>query len=118
MKIKLYARSSSRDEPYSVDFINEQGRIFIYCDCPAGEPAHGQGLCKHKLKLSCGDSSMLFDKNQINELNQVCEWIKDSELIRAIDELNNTENEVEQIKKRIKKIKGKIAHSMKEGINV
>ena len=117
MKISILSKSSRREDPYLVDFIRNNNRLFITCNCPAGEFSHGQKLCKHKLRLSLNDSSILYDINQLEQLHQVNGWIKKTELQELINDLIETEKEVDKLKRKAKKIKSHIERSMREGID-
>ena len=112
--IVLFAKSSSRDEPYSVKFtLSEDGSLSVWCDCRAGE--FGQ-LCKHKRALAPNDPSMLYDKSQIEELAQVNEWVQTTDYAEMIGEIIATEKEIERSKKILKNAKAKLARHMRDGI--
>ncbi len=117
MKISILSKSSSREDPYLVDFIKKNNRLFITCNCPAGEFSHGQKLCKHKIRLSLNDTAMLYDIDQIEQLHQVNGWVKKTELQELINDLNEAEKEVEKFKRKVKKIKSHIERSMREGMD-
>jgi uncharacterized Zn finger protein len=73
-KITLFAKASSRDEPYEVKFTFKNSILSVWCNCPAG--SRGQ-LCKHKLAFINNESAMLYDKNaQLDDLKQVNKWIE------------------------------------------
>lgn len=67
--------------------------------------------------MSLNDSSILYDINQIEQLHQVNGWIKKTELQELINDLIETEKEVEKLKREIKKIKSHIERFMREGID-
>ena len=113
MKITILAKSSSGGEPYSVYFTLKEGRLSIFCKCPAG--IHGQ-LCKHKRKLLSNDASILFDPNQVDQLSQAVEWVEKSEYPQLLDELQESEKESEIAKKKVKAMKAKLARVMREGL--
>jgi uncharacterized Zn finger protein len=60
MKLLLLSKSSA-GEPYRVDVDADQSGIRMFCHCPAGSLNQ---VCKHKLALVKGDSTMLADPEQ------------------------------------------------------
>ncbi len=56
--IALYAKASSRDEPYTVEVVPEGDKVSVFCNCPAGNLTR---FCKHKLAVVAGDTSILDD---------------------------------------------------------
>jgi uncharacterized Zn finger protein len=113
MKITLFAKSSSRDEPYSVEFYNKKGLLSVFCDCPAG--IHGQ-LCKHKRALASNNKLMLFDNSQLEDFNKVNEWVMATDYPKLIEEVVETEKEIEALKKKLKSAKAMLARVMRDGL--
>ncbi|UCE04969.1 MAG: hypothetical protein JSW07_15280 [bacterium] len=112
--IVLFAKSSSRDEPYSLTFtLSEDGSLSVWCDCRAGE--FGQ-LCKHKQALVSNDPSMLYDKSQVEELGRVNEWVQATAYPEMIREIIQTEKEIKKAKRILKNAKTKLARHMRDGI--
>jgi uncharacterized Zn finger protein len=112
-EIVLFAKASSRDKPYIVTFTFNNSTLSIWCDCPAGEWGK---LCKHKLSLATNNETMLYEENQVELLQKAYEWVKNSELPEAIEEIKLLENELENVKKKLKKAKTKLAGFMKDGV--
>ncbi len=112
-KIELLAKSSSGDGSYLVTFTRNKSGLSINCTCPAGQ--FGQ-LCKHKLRLSDGIRSMLFDQGQIDELEQVQAWIAGSGYPELFERLNDLESEQVRLKKEIKDTKAMLGRVMVEGL--
>ena len=112
-EIVLLAKASSRDDPYVVTFTFSDSTLSIWCDCPAGE--RGQ-LCKHKLSLATNKKTMLFDENQVELLQKAYEWVENSGLPETIEEIKLVEKELENVKKKLKGTKAKIARLMKDGV--
>jgi len=78
MNITILAKSSSQPgTPYSVNFIIDDGKLHVYCSCPAG--IYGQ-LCKHKTAFIEGDNNMLYDISQQGLLADIFSTIKASSL--------------------------------------
>ena len=111
MKITLLAKSSSDPGSYyHVAFYQEDGRLPIWCDCQAG--AYGQ-LCKHKRQLASGDKRMLHNEDQIEELEVVVEWVKQSPVAQLIADLEKAEKKVKVAQKKVKDLKADLAANMR-----
>lgn len=113
-KILLLAKSSSREEPYSVEFRLKDNLLSVECDCPAGE--RGQ-LCKHKLSFISHKKAMLYDSEQAQELDKVCKWVECSDFSELLKVLEETERELEQAKRKLKTTKMKFGRLMMQGAN-
>ncbi len=113
MQITLFAKSSSGNEPYRVDFIQEDGLLSVRCNCAAG--VWGQ-LCKHKTQLLANDDDMLYDPNQREPLNQVAEWVANSQYQKVLAELRESEEDIERAKRKYKAMKIKLATIITEGM--
>ena len=113
MKITLLAKSSSRDEPYTVDFINKEGRLLVKCNCPSGK--FGK-FCKHKIRLLKGDYEMLYDEEQDDQLDIISEQVQKSDYLDLIIELSKSEKAVSKAEEKLNGVKKKIARAMKTGL--
>ncbi len=113
MEMTLLAKSSSRDKPYTVDFINKESHLLIKCNCPSGK--FGK-FCKHKIRLLKGDYEMLYDEKQNDKLGIINEQIQKSEYLELIIELSKSEKAVREAEKKLNVVKKKIAHAMKTGL--
>ena len=103
MKIAIKAVSSSGNGTYSVDFqIDDEGKLSVFCDCPAGEWGK---FCKHKWRLLHGDESMLADQSLIDDLQKVAEIAKARNLEQFDDEIKTYEKEQKNLTKQLKKEK-------------
>ena len=98
---------------YEVVFKNINGIITIKCDCRAGELTK---LCKHKLALIRGDSSILMDGNEDFNFINVKEWIKKSAFSQLIIEHDLAEKALAEKQKELKKIKDKLELAMRKGM--
>lgn len=113
-KITLFAKASSRDEPYAVKFTLSDGTLSVWCNCPAGD--RGQ-LCKHKRALVNNEPAMLYDENaQLNDLRQVNKWVQSTELPQIIQEIKTIEKDIEKAKRFLKSMKGKAERLMRNGV--
>jgi len=110
---KLKAKSSKGDY-YSVS-IEIGDNIRINCDCNAG--VFGK-LCKHKLGLLAGDKNFLYDKSDDSKLNELLLFVKRSDYSRILKELASAEAKVEEARKNLTKVKGKLEKTLKEGIKI
>jgi hypothetical protein len=114
MKIALLVKSSSMPGVgYEVVFKNINGVISIKCNCRAGELTK---LCKHKLALIRGDSSILMEDNEDYNFINVKEWIKNSLFSRLIIEHDVAEKALTEKQQELKKIKDRIEVGMRRGI--
>jgi hypothetical protein len=104
---------SSSGEPYDVQFKFFDNKFSVVCHCPAG--IYGK-LCKHKIGLLDGDTSLLFDKTDSEILTQIYEAVKRSKYIEIISSYNNLKKEIEAAQNKEKKLKEKIEHALKTGI--
>ena len=106
---------SSAGEPYNVNFKFSGNKFSIFCSCPAG--IHGK-LCKHKISLLDGDTSLLFDKSDTEMIEQIYETIKKSKYIEISSSYNILKREIDLLQKKEKKLKEQIEHSLKKGIEI
>ena len=114
MKLAIFVKSSSREEPYQITVSStiEEG-LSIFCDCPAGV----LGMhCKHKMAVVLGDQKILYDNEQLDDFHEISKWIANSNYSKFVLELQESEKELEALKKRIKNMKEKIARLMREGL--
>jgi len=112
MQPTLNAKSSSGDSYYEVKFHHEDGKLKVFCSCAAGEKGR---FCKHKWQLLSGNSDMLHNPEQLEDLQKVVTWVKDSDFKRLYDKVNELELELEVIKKQIKAEKKNVERRMREG---
>lgn len=113
-KIIILAKSSSRPEPYSVEFSFKDGKLSVFCNCPAGR---NRMLCKHKWQMIKGNDNILYDDDSDEKLNKIVDWVQKSEYLDLIIEMSKVEKEKMEIDNRLKLIKEKIADGMKIGLS-
>ena len=101
-KITLLAKSSSRDKPYKVTFILNDGSLSIKCDCPAGE---GGQICNHILAVAANKTSILYDQSQVDLLQTVYHWIDNSKLSGSIGEMQLNKQELEILMNKFRQLK-------------
>lgn len=103
--IELLAKSSSSNTPYTVRFYLEENKISIFCSCPAGE---NRMLCKHVRKMIAGDLSILYNRNQKNDLETICNHLRETQIPLLLSEINKSEILLEEAKRDLKKAKKKL----------
>ena len=111
MNIEIKAKSSDGEHSYNVKF-NYDGKVTVFCDCPAG--IHGK-FCKHKWELMNGNTSMLFNEDDKVHLNQVLEWIEKSDFKNLYIKVNELEKQMQNLKKQIQKEKKEVERRFREG---
>ncbi|WP_295430706.1 SWIM zinc finger family protein [uncultured Thiodictyon sp.] len=100
--------AGSAEEPYEVIFRNENGKVNVFCTCPAGE----NGLhCKHRLAIIEGSASAVVSAN-LDELEVVRTWLNGSDLEMACSEFRDAEKSFEEAKARFAKVKKKLGKVM------
>ena len=113
MERMILVSSSSGEESYHVNVSStaEHG-ITIMCDCAAGEWGK---YCKHKMGVVLGDTTILFDDEQIDSFKEISNWIVSSNYPNLFSEIRVVEKELAEAKKNVKSKKKKIARFMREG---
>ena len=114
MKNTLLAKSSGGDIPYKVDFIFDNNRLIIKCNCPAGR--FGK-FCKHKWGLVKGNYDLLYDENQDEQLDKINDWIQNSQYLDLIFEMSKAQKRLDEAQEDLNIIKKKVASSMKKGLD-
>lgn len=115
MKIGIAAKSSS-DVPYTVDFVIEEDKLSVKCNCKAG--IHRQ-ICKHKTELLAGDTSRLFDPADTARLSDLQALIDKAPGIKSItDQIAVSERIIKEEQAKVKKIKKQFAKSLYDGIGM
>ena len=100
--IVISAKSSSSDTPYIVECYLEENTVSVFCSCPAGE---NQMLCKHVRQILAGDDSILYDRNQKNELEKISNHLQKTQIPSLALELKKSEDLLEEAKKNVEKAK-------------
>ena len=103
--VRLLAKSSSSDTPYTVRCYFEENKISVFCSCPAGD---SRMLCKHIRKIMAGDDSILYDINQKNELEVIKNYLTETEIPLLLSELDRYDSILEEAKKNADKLKKKL----------
>lgn len=114
MKLIVLAKSSS-GEPYNVEFMLVGNSIRIFCHCPAGVT---QQVCKHKLGLIKGDTEMLFDPTQAEELAEIQTAPEFAKLRERVDEFEKRMSEIEAAKSALTKTEKSIKAELARGFAV
>lgn len=109
MPATLLAKSSG-GEPYEVKLHLDQENVFVKCSCRAG--IFGK-ICKHKTAILSGDESILFDPSQSDDLAQIQERIKDTELPALSAKLEAARADVEKAKRRAVRARTQLEKAMR-----
>lgn len=110
----ILVKSDSSDEPYGVIVSSEEEKgLSIVCDCRGGM---NRKICKHKAAIVLGDTTILYDEEQINTFNEVSKWIAKSRYPKMVIELKEAEKELEKLTKTVKSMKANIAKLMSRGL--
>ncbi len=113
--ISIKAKSSS-DEPYAVDFIIQNKKMVVTCDCRAGE--FGK-LCKHKVELINGDKDRLFDINEQEKLEKLQLIIANiSDFAVTAKSIETSEKIIRQEKRNLSKLKKNFEKKLKNGVEI
>lgn len=113
MDIEFLVKSDSQDAPYIVKFIEQDGKIFIKCNCKAGRFGN---FCKHKMRLIQGHDDILQNEDQARDLAKVERRIQKSEYLDLIIERSKARKKSEEAEKEIKAVNKKIGDAMKKGL--
>ena len=108
--IEILAKSSSSDTPYTVRCYFEEDKISVFCSCPAGD---NRKLCKHVRQVLIGDASILYDKNQKNDLEEISNCLQKTRIPLLLFEINKFEDILEEAKKNMEKAKKNLGNMIK-----
>ena len=109
-KIHLKAKSSG-EEPYTVSFILEDGKVKVTCDCQGAM----FNTCKHRHELLRGDQTRLHDLNQSEDLDKAVEWIQATGYPHFLEEIQQAEQEKKTAEKKLKDAKKRLYTAMRTG---
>jgi hypothetical protein len=104
-KLEILAKSSSSEIPYTVECYLVENKISVFCSCPAGD---SRMLCKHVRKIVASDDSILYERNQKNELEVIKKHLAGTEIPLLLSELDRYDFILEEAKKNTDKIKKKL----------
>mgnify|MGYP001143361278 CR=1 FL=1 len=97
--IEILVKSSSGD-PYTVKFNLDENDLSAFCSCPAGIY---RKLCKHILSIISNDESILYDRNQIEHIEQINTHLQKTIIPSLLSELKDSEELLEKAQKEVKK---------------
>ncbi|GEM_PF-1100556 len=107
--IEILAKSSSSDTPYTVKCYFEENKISIFCSCPAGD---NRKLCKHVRQIIAGNESILYDKNQKGELEEISNLLQKTQIPLLLSEINKSEELLEKTKRNVEKAKKNLENAI------
>jgi hypothetical protein len=100
--IEILAKSSSSSTPYAVRCYLEENKISVFCSCRAGD---NRILCKHVRQIIAGDDSILYDRNQKNELEKISKHLQKTQIPLFLLEIKKSEDLLEEAKRNVEKSK-------------
>jgi uncharacterized Zn finger protein len=107
--IEILAKSSSSDTPYNISCYLEENKISVFCSCPAGD---NRLLCKHVRKIIAGDDSILYDRNQKNELEKISNHLQKTQISSLLLEVKKSEDLLEEAKRNVEKAKKNLGNAI------
>ncbi len=113
MNITILVKSSSSNEPRSVNVVQDDSGLSFFCDCPAGVRDR---VCKHKRAVASADDSMLFNDDQRQNFEKVIDLLGQTGYPELMKDLKETEDALEPAKEKLREIKEKVARAMREGM--
>ena len=118
MEVEVPVKSSSNpDESYLVTFSLDDGKLSVFCTCPAG----GWGkLCKHKTGLIENNKTLLADEEGIPALAQAHELIAGTSLLDVYQSFKERRKSIESQQRKLKKelsdIKSGFGRQLQDGV--
>ena len=89
--LTILVKTSSREAPYAILSEWEDDRLKIRCDCQAGRM---KLLCKHKLRLILGDSSIIYDlETQEDQFKIFLEWVRKTDYMQLAKSIQDSSPE-------------------------
>ncbi|MBI2286799.1 MAG: hypothetical protein HYU79_05065 [Nitrosomonadales bacterium] len=114
MKKEFEVRSSDGVTTYAVEFSLESGKLRVHCGCPAGVLGK---WCKHKMQLISGDVSSALGFGAA-DMDEVLDWIRDSEFPRLLDKMKLAEDEMQAAKTKMDNVKKALEKAAQKGVNL
>lgn len=99
--ITLAAKSSSGGT-YQVTFAFDGQKLSTRCTCKAGIMG---ALCKHRIALVVGDTTMLAKQDELADLQKVTDWAKQAGILDTCNSLVEAEREVARAQEKVRKLK-------------
>lgn len=115
MKEEFEVRSSDGISVYIVEFSLETSKLQVFCGCPAGVLGK---WCKHKMQLISGDFSEVLGSTQVAGIDEVKNWVRNSEFPRLLVEMKLADEEMQAAKTRLDIVKKILEKSAKKGVTV
>jgi uncharacterized Zn finger protein len=98
MKKELFVKSSDGLRDYLVEFLLEDGRLYIFCSCESGKRGN---WCKHRESLILNSMSGLSAGLDVDDLNELRNWISKSEFPRLLARIELAKDELDNAKKAL-----------------
>ena len=104
----VFAVQGSSPEPYRVTFERKHSEVRAFCTCTAGE----NGLyCKHRMHLLQGVVDQMA-AGDLGNLSVLADWLHDSSLGFAVQQLDAVELALEQAKRRVSNARKALSSAM------
>ena len=111
-QLNILAKNESGDDPFRVDFVLDEGKLRITCDCPDGR----KGLvCSHKIRLASNDLMMLEHPSSRGRLLEAHVWVIQSEMSDYLLDLLQRQGEGTTNTTEYSELMEKVGRMMKEG---
>ena len=108
MRVTFQVQGSA-EQPYDVTVsFDPPANLTATCTCPAGVMHQ---YCKHRFSVLSGDLTDIVSPNA-DQVAAVCEWIKGSDVERAMGEVRDLEADLELVKRRLGAAKKLVARAM------
>ena len=104
----IFLVQGSAKLPYIVKFIRVDNNITAMCNCPAG--INGM-YCKHRFRILSGSIEGIVSDN-IMDVSKVSSWLIGSNIERAINDLEEAEDQLNDAQKKVSACKKKLAREM------
>lgn len=98
MKKELSVKSSDGARNYLVEFLLENGKLYISCSCEGGKRGN---WCKHRESLITNNMSGLSADLDVDDLNELRNWISTSEFPRLLARIELAKDELDSAKKAL-----------------
>ena len=104
----IFKVQGSAPEPYTTLFKRSGTKLTATCSCPAGEV--GQ-YCKHRLNILNGIIDGIVSGNE-SEVQTVMLWLKGTDVEKALKQVREAEEKLEETKKQLNAFKKILARSL------
>ena len=101
MPFARFQVQGSNENTYEIVFVAKDNSLTALCDCKAGQMG---SFCKHRVNILEGSTAGIISDNEA-EVEQVCQWLKNTPLEAALEHYNECLAAVERSKNDLKRAK-------------